>query len=365
MGPDPIPLLERDPVGRPVDEEDDSDQLLARYRAPGAGVARLRAVVAHHEVTVRRDRPGLSEMLAVGKSALGREIVLFELHERGRAGLLDQDEALVVLVHRLPREADDALHERAAFAALESGLTRSVEDHDVAARRRAEVETDTAREDAVARVAEAAGIRLALRAVQRRLHGRRRDAVGVDDPLLEREDDQDRAGDRENPVERDADASRQAGKETGERVAAVPRGIAFRCGVVGEQVLPLSVPVVAVRIVGSAPLPGRAAVVRRLPRRPGSRPTARGLVGGLLVLGPVAPEVAGGGLLLRPAAGFLAIEVALVLLVLLVLVAEVGAGTAPVVAHLTCSRRHPSPRAWSPDSSTSGTGQPLNSAGRV
>ena len=204
----------------------------------------------------------------------------------------------------------------------------------------------------------------ALRAVQRRLHRRRRDAVRVDDPLLEREHDQDRAGDGEDPVERDADAARQAGKEAGERIAAVPGGIPLGLGVVGEQVVPALVSVVAV--IRPLPLPRRVVVVGPLPRRARGRPAARRLVAllRLVVVGPVAPEVAGLRLVLGPAARLLATGAALVLLVL-VLVVELAAVIAPVVAHRTCSRRQASTRAWSPESSTSGTGQPRNSAGRV
>src|SRR5439155_4606545 len=222
-------------------------------------------------------------------------------------------------------------------------------DDDVAAGRRSEVEADAARENAVARVAEAAGIRGALRAVQRRLHGGGRDPVRVDDPLLEREHDQDRAGDGEDPVERDPDAARQAGKEAGERIAAVPRDIRLRPGLVGEQLVPPRVPVVA--------------VLRPLPRRARGGPVAFGLRFRLrLVVAPAAVRLAGVRLVLRPAAGLLATGVGVVLLVL---VAELATVAAPVVAHLTCSRRQASTRAWSPDSSTSGTDQPRNSAGRV
>src|SRR5207247_2345160 len=80
-----------------------------------------------------------------------------------------------------------------------------------------------------------------------------------------------------------------------------------------------------------------------------------------LVLGPV--RLAGGRLVLRPAARLLATEILLVLLALF-LVAEAGAVPAPVVAHLTCSRRQASTPAWSPDSSTSAPAQPCNSSGR-
>src|SRR4051812_25723253 len=48
-------LAEGDPVRRPVDEEHDPDQLVPGHRAPRAGVAGLRAVVAHHEIRPLRD----------------------------------------------------------------------------------------------------------------------------------------------------------------------------------------------------------------------------------------------------------------------------------------------------------------------
>src|SRR5215469_8277351 len=65
----PRGLSEADSVGRPVDEEDDPDQLVAWHRAPCAGIARLRAVVAHHEVVVRRDVPYPAEVGAVRKAS--------------------------------------------------------------------------------------------------------------------------------------------------------------------------------------------------------------------------------------------------------------------------------------------------------
>src|SRR5262249_19492858 len=91
------------------------------------------------------------------------------------------------------------------------------------------------------------------------------------------------------------------------------------------------------------------------------------------VVGPVPARLwrrpAGRAGVLRPAAGVVATGVvaaeARVVLLLVVLVAEAGAVAAPVVAHLTCSCRQASTRAWSPESSTWGTGQPLNPAGRV
>src|SRR5262249_45831644 len=110
------------------------------------------------------------------------------------------------------------------------------------------------------------------------------------------------------------------------------------------------------------PATRRLAVVRPLPWRTGGRPAAFGFPVGLFVfVGPM--RLAGAWLFFRPAARLVATDVLRALA--LVLVVEVGAVAAPVVAHLTCSRRQASTRAWSPESSTSGTGQPRNSAGRV
>ena len=126
------------------------------------------------------------------------------------------------------------------------------------------------------------------------------------------------------------------------------------------------------RVIRPLPLPRRVVVAGPLPRRALGRPAARRVVAllRLVVVGPVAPEVAGIRLVLGPAARLPATEAALILLLLLlllvlVLVVELAAVIAPVVAHRTCSRRQASTRAWSPESSTSGTGQPWNSAGRV
>src|SRR4051794_26408506 len=52
--PDPA-LLEPDALRWPVDREDLADDVLARHRAPPAGVARRRAVVAHEEVPAAGD----------------------------------------------------------------------------------------------------------------------------------------------------------------------------------------------------------------------------------------------------------------------------------------------------------------------
>src|SRR5262249_26675987 len=150
--------------------------------ATRAGVARLRPVVAHHEVVARWDVPDLPEVGGVGQPSLRRDVRLLELHELLRPRCANPDEAAVVLAHGLAGEADDPLHERAALAALERCRPGSVEDDDVATRRRAEVETDTAGEHAIAGAPEAARLRRPARTVQRRLHRGRRDAVRVDDP---------------------------------------------------------------------------------------------------------------------------------------------------------------------------------------
>src|SRR5512142_821430 len=76
----PIRLAKADSIGRPVDEEHGPDQLVARHGAPRAGVARLGAVVAHHEIAVPRV-PDLAEVLAVGKSPGSGEVRLLQLHE--------------------------------------------------------------------------------------------------------------------------------------------------------------------------------------------------------------------------------------------------------------------------------------------
>src|SRR4051794_34380275 len=90
------------------------------------------------------------------------------------------DEPVVVLAHRFAGGSDYALHECAAFATFLRCPGWRVEDDDVAPRRRAEVETDAARNHAVHRVAETAGILGAPRAVQRRLHRGARDPIRVE-----------------------------------------------------------------------------------------------------------------------------------------------------------------------------------------
>src|SRR5687768_7489632 len=69
-------LAERYPVGWPVRREDLADEVVAGNRPPLARVARLRAVVAHHEVarSGHLDRP---ELLA--RAPDGVDVRLFEL----------------------------------------------------------------------------------------------------------------------------------------------------------------------------------------------------------------------------------------------------------------------------------------------
>src|SRR5206468_540499 len=97
---------EADSVGRPVDGKDDPDQLVTRDRAPRAGVAGLRAVVAHHEVLPLRDVPRYAEMRAVGEPVLRGDVRLVQLHEPLLSGAPDPDEAVVVLLHRVAGETD-------------------------------------------------------------------------------------------------------------------------------------------------------------------------------------------------------------------------------------------------------------------
>ena len=61
------------------------------------------------------------------------------------------------------------------------------------------------------------------RAVERRLHRRRRDPVRVDDPRLDREHDRDRADDRDDPVDGDPHAARKPPGDAIERVVELVR----------------------------------------------------------------------------------------------------------------------------------------------
>src|SRR5919206_2219083 len=183
--------MDGDSVRRPVRKEDFADQELARHRAPDAGVAGGRAVVAHHEVAVLAD---LDRPLRLVVSPVGLDVRLVQ------ALAVDVDVA-VPLRPDVAGQADDPLDEDAAAAAVLLRRARRVEDDDLAALRVAEVIDEPVGEDAVGEARLAAHARLG--AVQRRLHRRRRDPVGVHDVELDRDHDPDGAGDREDPVEGD------------------------------------------------------------------------------------------------------------------------------------------------------------------
>src|SRR5213080_571925 len=87
-------LSETDAIRRPVHGEDLADDVLARHRAPFAGIARLDPVVAHEEVLARRDVP--LAVLAVAPARL--DIRLDQLLA------VDEDDP-VALGDRLVREA--------------------------------------------------------------------------------------------------------------------------------------------------------------------------------------------------------------------------------------------------------------------
>src|SRR3954452_11414051 len=70
------PLLDREPLRRPVGRDDLADQLVVRDRAPAPRVARRAAVVAHHEVVARRD---LLRPVRVGVAPLWLDVRLVEL----------------------------------------------------------------------------------------------------------------------------------------------------------------------------------------------------------------------------------------------------------------------------------------------
>ena len=143
-------------VRRPVGREDLADHVLARHGAPLPGVARLRAVVAHHEVLALRTwyvRGGRVSRRRV------RDVRLVEL------AAVDVDvgqAALRAELDPLARETDDPLDERAAGAAALARRGRRLEDDDVAPLRILEVVDEPVREHAV-REARLAAARRAAR----------------------------------------------------------------------------------------------------------------------------------------------------------------------------------------------------------
>ena len=198
------PSRPRDPSCRsahavrwPVRREHLADQVRARYRPPHARVARLRTVVAHHEVVpgfhldraeVLRGRPpGLLQVRLLEELSVDVHVAeaLLEPHLDGVTG-----------------QPDQALDERASGATFQAGFRRRVEDDDLAAAWVPQVVDEAIREHPVGEARLTTGRR--LRAMERRLHRRRRDPVRVDHERLHQEHDHDRADDGHDPVDRDA-----------------------------------------------------------------------------------------------------------------------------------------------------------------
>ena len=121
-----------------------------------------------------------------------------------------------------PGKPDDPLHERPARAALRHRGRRRLEHDDLAALRIPEVVDEAVREHAVGEARLAARGRAC--AVERRLHGRRRDPVGVHDPGLDREHDRDRADDRDDPVDDEPDPARKPAGDLVERMVEPSSG---------------------------------------------------------------------------------------------------------------------------------------------
>src|SRR6186713_1814272 len=187
------PLVNRQTIRGPVGREDLADQVAAGHGSPLSGVARLRAVVAHHEVVAGRDLHG-PELLA--RAPVRLEVRLPQLLA------VDEDVPEALLQAHLDGVAgqpDEPLDERAAGAALHPRSIRRVEDDDLSAAGVAQVVDEPIREYAVGEARLAAGC--GTRAVERRLHRGGRNAVRVDDVRLDEEHDRDRADDRHRPVD--------------------------------------------------------------------------------------------------------------------------------------------------------------------
>ena len=183
-----------------------------------------------------------------------------------------------------------------------------------------------------------------LGAVQRALHRRRRDPVGVDDVRLDEQHDRYRPDDRDDPVDRDPRLS-------GRRLVSRSTGLC-EC-LTGEA-------------VGAA---------CRVPRRPAAsrscRESARGgagstsrdpRLGNRLCPAPGAEAQRRPGASAAPARLRRRARSRRRLLDILRSVLDVAHAA---LRERLCSARQPSIRAWFPERSTSGTSQPENSAGRV
>src|SRR4249920_1634498 len=102
--------VERDPIRRPVGHEDLPDEGAPGDGPPPARVARLGTVVAHEEVVALGNVPDAGLVVATARL----DVRLVELLA------VDVDEP-VRLANGLPREADQALDERAACVARRLG----------------------------------------------------------------------------------------------------------------------------------------------------------------------------------------------------------------------------------------------------
>ena len=207
---------------------------------------------------------------------------------------------------------------------------------------------------------------LGPRAVQRRLHRRRRDPVRVDDEGLDEQHDRDRADDRDDPVDRHPPRVGQAAGQPVDRVARVPR----RAAAVAARPAPA-----ADRGTGTAARSGVPASRdrRRKRRAPGAVSSSRWGSGRLGERALPQRRCAVGGRTDRRLDG---LRSGRLLGRANALVVRRGrrlpAVVRPIVdvAHAVlrarlCSARQLSIRAWFPERSTSGTSQPENSAGRV
>src|SRR5580765_1079512 len=204
-------LAERDSVRRPVGREHGPDQVLARHGTPAPRVARVAAVVAHEEVLPDRHAPALLAVGGVAVAPLLLDVRLVQLL------VVDQDEALLVLVDEVARQADQPFDEDAALPALLLRRGRGLEDHDLAAVGVAEPVDEAVGQHPVGEARLATDAR--PRAVERRLHRRRGDLVRVDDPGLDRQHEPDRDGDGHDPVDRDPPGPREALGQPVDRVS--------------------------------------------------------------------------------------------------------------------------------------------------
>ena len=140
------------------------------------------------------------------------------LHVRLVESVAVDVDVAVPLYPAITGNTDDPLDVHTAAARAEQlRSARRIEDDDLLSFRIAEVVDEPVRENAVRRSRLAPTLR--SRAVQRRLHRRGRNAVGVDDPRLHREHDRDRDGERQDPVDDRPPAAREIREEPLERAA--------------------------------------------------------------------------------------------------------------------------------------------------